>query len=257
MNTHSSGRSKVSLTTCKRILFIIGGNKGGTGKSLMACILASLILRRGETITVIEADPTNPDLARRFSGHTPVILADIVDRDGWIALLDALETVETQFMVLSLPAGMNAIDSIASVLQRTLTTLNIDLHYVFALSRQTDSVELAGKSLEQGLAVFAQQGMAVRNGFFGRYEQFDPWEHSPQRMRWLSNQHFSETYLPEMNFRLVDLLEAYPQPLHLLEQAGLSTALKFDLLDWLSAPETSFSPLLSVKQDAIFEEEAV
>ncbi|MGZ5789899.1 MAG: hypothetical protein ACXWJF_10655 [Burkholderiaceae bacterium] len=239
-----SARSNASPASRRRSMNVCGGNKGGTGKSLIGTTVSSLLMRKGESVTVIEADPTNPDLARRFANHVPVLLADISDRDGWFSLLDALEGVETQNIVMSLPAGMNGIDTIASLLERTLKSLAIDLNYIFALSRQHDSVELAGKSLESGLAVFAQRDLAIRNGFFGRAEQFDRWDHSPNRASWLAKPNFSETYLPELNFRLVDLLESNPQPLHLLENAGLSTALRFDLLDWLNAAETCLAPIL-------------
>ena len=251
MNTSSDYQANLSASLpaapgvyCKT-LTVCGGNKGGTGKSLLATTVSSLLMRRGETITVIEADATNPDLARRFSSFAPILLADTSDRDGWIALLDALETVETQHIVMSLPAGMNGVDSIASLLQRTLTSLNIELNYIFALSRQRDSVELAGKSLTTGLASFAQRGLAIKNGFFGRAEQFDRWDQSSQRQSWLAKANFSESYLAELNYRLVDVMEAKPQPLHLLEKAGLSTALRFDLLDWLNAAEASLSAVLS------------
>lgn len=237
---------EVLSSPLRRTLTISGGNKGGTGKSLVATAVASLLMRRGESVTVIEADPTNPDLARRFANHAPVILSDIADRDGWIALLEALESIETRHIVISLPAGMNEIESIGSLLSRTLDTLQIDLNYLFALSRQHDSVELIGRSLETGLGTFAQRGLAIKNGFFGRDEQFDRWHQSPHRQRWLAKPDYEECHLPELNFRLVDFLESNPKPLHCLENAGLTTALRFDLIDWLNATEQCLQPILPV-----------
>jgi len=225
-----------------KTLTVSGGNKGGVGKSLVATTMASLLLARGEAVTLIEADQTNPDIARRFAHHAPVLLADVSDRDGWIALLDALETVTTPHIVMSLPAGTNEIEAIQNLLMRTLATLDIELHLLFSLSRQHDSMELIGKSLTQGLASFAQRGVALKNGFFGREEQFDRWNTSKQRQNWLK-QGFTETYLPELNHRIVDFLESHPQPLHHLASAGLTTALRLDLEDWLTAAQRSLIPL--------------
>jgi len=222
----------------RKTLIVSGGNKGGVGKSLVATTIASLLLARSQPITLIEADPTNPDIARRFAHHAPVLLADVGDRDGWIALLDALEAVTTPYIVVSLPAGTNEIDAIQHLLRRTLATLDIDLHLLFSMSRQHDSLELIGKSLTQGLASFAQQAVAIKNGFFGREEQFDRWNTSKYRKQWL-NQGFAEAFLPELNHRIIDFLESHPQPLHHLASAGLSTALRLDLEDWLNAAQMS------------------
>jgi hypothetical protein len=227
----------------RRTLTVSGGNKGGVGKSLLATTIASLLLNQGEAITLIEADRANPDIARRFQKHAPVLLADVSDRDGWIALLDALETIETPHIVMSLPAGLNQIETVQHLLKRTLLSLEIDLQLIFCLSRQNDSIELIGKSLDTGLAAFAQRSIAVKNGFFGREEQFDRWHQAKQRSQWQAKG-FSETYLPELNHRLVDFLEAYPQPLHYLSSAGLTTALRLDLDDWLQAAEICLTPVL-------------
>jgi len=192
-------------------LIICDGNKGGVGKSFVSTTIASLLLSENKTVTLIEADATNPDVARRFYEYTPVLLADVSDRDGWIALLEALETVETEYIVMSMPAGMNDMKSIHKLLQRTLEALNIELCLIFCLSRQIDSIDLIKKSLDHGLAAFANKAIALKNGFFGTDEKFDRWHESKVRATW--NKHgFDEYYLPELNHRLIDYLEAHPQP---------------------------------------------
>jgi CobQ/CobB/MinD/ParA family nucleotide binding protein len=240
--TKNSQMHEAHKATPNRTLTVSGGNKGGVGKSLLATTAASLLLARGEPVTLIEADPTNPDVARRFAQHAPVLLADISDRDGWIALLEALETIETPHIVMSLPAGLHDADAIQDLLRRTLAALAIDLQLIFCLSRQHDSIELIGKSLVGGLAAFAQRGIAVKNGFFGRDEQFDRWRESRQREQWISR-NLDEAYLPELNHRIVDHLESQPQPLHSLASAGLTTALRLDLEDWLKAADSCLAPL--------------
>jgi len=224
---------------------VCGGNKGGVGKSFIATAVASLLLTDNNAITLIEADPTNPDIARRFSNHAAVILADISDRDGWISLLDELESIETDYIIMSLPAGMNALDNIYSLLKRTLESLKIDLNFIFCLSRQFDSIELIEKSMDSGLASFALNNIAIQNGFFGENEKFDRWRESKLRKKWLEKG-FEESFLPELNHRLVDFLEANPMPLHLLpETKKLSTALRLDLDDWLNIAKICFASMIS------------
>jgi hypothetical protein len=217
---------------------------------MMATCVGSLLLAGSEPVTLIEADRANPDIARRFAKHAPVLLADVSDRDGWIALLDALETITTPHIVMSLPAGPNEIEAIQHLLRRTLVSLDIDLQLIFCLSRQFDSIDLIGKSIASGLASFAQQGIAVKNGFFGRDDQFDRWQNSQQRKQWMT-QGFSEAYIPELNHRIVDFLESHPQPFHHLTSAGLTTALRLDLEDWLQTAQTYLQPDVNTLMEVV------
>ncbi len=239
----------------KKILYVCDGAKGGVGKSLVATAIGSLLLANNCDTTFIETDPANPDLARRFKNHAPVLLADISDRDGWIALLDELETIDSPHIVVSLPAGLNGIHEIQPLLRRTLDLLGIELRLFFCLSRQFDSIDLLGKSLDSGLAAIATQAIALKNGFFGSDQQFDRWNQSKQRAAWMSRGH-SEAYLPELNHRIVDHLECHPQPLHSLGRAGLSTALRIDLEDWLISAASHFSSILPFSEQVVEGESA-
>ncbi len=234
----------------KQQLIICDGNKGGVGKSFVATTTASLLMNQGKSITLIEADKTNPDVARRFADFAPVLLADISDRDGWISLLEALETIDTDYIIMSMPAGMNEIEAIQGLLHRTLDVLGIELCLLFCLSRQVDSIDLIQKSQVNGLASFAHRAVALKNGFFGDDEKFDRWYESNIRDLWLK-QGFTEYYLPELNHRLVDYLEIQPQPLHKLADKGVSVALRLDLQDWLKGVQHSLSEILIPSDDLV------
>jgi len=227
----------------KQTLIVCDGNKGGVGKSLLATTITSLLMMDEHSVTLIEADQTNPDVARRFNGYAPILLADLSDKDGWFSLLDELESIKTEYIVMSLPAGLNEVEAIQSLLQRTLSCLGIELKHVFCLSRQVDSVSLLEKSLNKGLASFAQTSIAIKNGFFGRDEQFDRWRDSKLRELWIKKG-FTDSFLDELNHRLIDLLELNPLPLHLLREASLSTALRIDLEDWLNSAQVSLSTIV-------------
>lgn len=228
----------------KRILTIIDGAKGGVGKSLVGSFYASALLSQGLDVTLIESDQANPDVARRFQHHAPVFLADLSDRDGWISLLGAIETIETRHIVMPMPAGLNGIAEIHELLGQTLASLAIDLHVIFCLSRQNDSINLIGQSLTSGVAAFAQKAVALKNGFFGKEDTFDRWQHSKQRQQW-GNAGFSEAYFPEMHHKIVDLLETQPQPLHGMLSAGLPIVLRLELDNWLRNAGNSLVTLLN------------
>jgi hypothetical protein len=234
---HCDGRPQLDEVPLERsptkTLIIFDGGKGGVGKSFGAGFLASDLLAMGLEVTLIEADQANPDTARRFQHHAPVLLADLGDRDGWISLLGALEAVTTPYIVMSLPAGLNGIESIRDLLQQTLASLGIKVYLMFCLSRQFDSVALIARSLESGIGSFADHAIALTNGFFGRPETYDRWIDSETRRNWLSKG-FDESHVSEMNHRLVDLWESKPAPLHhLLATGHMPIVLRLELQNWI------------------------
>jgi len=228
----------------KRTLTVIDGAKGGVGKSLIGSFYASALISQGAAVTLIESDQANPDVARRFQHHTQVVLADLSDRDGWISLLGAIESIDTRHIVMPMPAGLNGIGEIQELLGQTLASLAIELQVIFCLSRQNDSITLIDQSLSSGVAAFANKAVALKNGFFGREETFDRWRNSEQRQRW-KEAGFTEAYFPEMHHQLVDLLESHPQPLHVMLTAGLPVVLRLELDNWLRAARNSLAILLA------------
>lgn len=247
--TRTRTTSTQSHTYKKRTLTIIDGAKGGVGKSLVGSFYASELLSQGSALTLIESDQANPDIARRFQHDAPVILADLSDRDGWISLLGAIESIDSTHIVMPMPAGLNGVEEIQELLGQTLKSLDIQLQVIFCLSRQNDSIMLIDQSLNSGLAAFATNAIALKNGFFGRDETFDRWRNSDQRQRWKEAGH-TEAYFPEMHHQLVDLLESNPQPLHGLLTAGLPVVLRLELDNWLRSAGNSLALLLTDEQES-------
>jgi len=231
-------------TRNKRTLTIIDGAKGGVGKSLVGSFFASTLLSQGVAITLIESDRANPDIARRFQHHSPVMLADLSDRDGWINLLSTIESIESKHIVMPMPAGLNGIEEIHELLEQTLDSLEIDLNVIFCLSRQNDSITLIDKSMTSGVAAFANKAVALKNGFFGDEETFDRWRNSEQRYRW-QKAGFTEAYFPELHHQIVDLLETQPQPLDSMLTTGLPIVLRLELDNWLRAARNSMAILFN------------
>jgi Mrp family chromosome partitioning ATPase len=49
-----------------KAIYVVGGSKGGVGKSLVSMALVHNLTQRGEEVFVIDADTSNPT----FSNHT-------------------------------------------------------------------------------------------------------------------------------------------------------------------------------------------
>ena len=62
-------------------LHLIGGEKGGTGKSLVARTAAQYHLDRGIEFALFDADRHNPDVKRAFQPPHPTPLRCVEDED--------------------------------------------------------------------------------------------------------------------------------------------------------------------------------
>jgi len=224
----------------KRITFT-GGDKGGVGKSTAASAYGDHLLAKGITTCVVETDTCNPDVARMFQGAAPVLLADVADHDGWMSLLEALETREEQHVVVSLPAGSARVESELELITAALTEMGYEARLLFCINRQVDSVALARASLTRGLASICASGMLVKNGFYGNPEQFERWDQSDIRAQWW-NRGFTEGYLPELHHRVVDWVTRAEVPYH---QAlpTMPQILRLELSKWLKACAVLFADL--------------
>ena len=67
-------RVEARLASISRVVAVMSG-KGGVGKSLIAALLATALVRRGERVGLLDADLNGPSAARLF-GSEPAPLAD-------------------------------------------------------------------------------------------------------------------------------------------------------------------------------------
>ena len=47
-------------------IYVVGGSKGGVGKSLVAMALTHLLSEKGQKVFVIDADTSNPDVFKSY-----------------------------------------------------------------------------------------------------------------------------------------------------------------------------------------------
>jgi len=90
-----------------RKLFVVGGGRGGVGKSLVAENLAVYFAQLGKSVVLVDADPTGPNLHAHF-GLPAAREAHELDEGGDAALKRALVTTLVPGLQL-LPAAVDAV----------------------------------------------------------------------------------------------------------------------------------------------------
>ena len=72
-------------------IFMVGGGKGGVGKSLMSMALLDFLQATGREPFLVETDTSVPDVFKTYKdavGGEPV---NLDEREGWIDLVNLLE----------------------------------------------------------------------------------------------------------------------------------------------------------------------
>ena len=79
-------------------IFMIGGSKGGVGKSIVCSALVDYLTAiRNKKIYLIESDTSNPDVGRTYFKpvdgvqRLPGAAFDLDDAEGWINFINAAE----------------------------------------------------------------------------------------------------------------------------------------------------------------------
>jgi Mrp family chromosome partitioning ATPase len=60
-------------------IYVVGGSKGGVGKSLVAMALTHLLSEKGEKVFVIDADTSNPDVFKSYGSEVTCELVNLDD----------------------------------------------------------------------------------------------------------------------------------------------------------------------------------
>jgi hypothetical protein len=161
-------------------IHLIGGEKGGVGKSLVARILAQYLIDHAQAFQAFDADRTHGALLRFYAQYTqPALLDDFhsFDRVVEAAAADPHKTVLVDLSAQSFAPLVRWMED--SRVLETATELQLTITYWHVMDAGRDSVELLRLLLDQFEARLPL--VLVLNQVRG--EQFDILERSGQRAR--------------------------------------------------------------------------
>ncbi len=160
----------------KKILSI-SGDKGGTGKSVVASAVLDTALAQGKTVLLIEADTANPDLAKAYSETVDTVAICLDNREGFIQMASLTHKTEHEVIVINNPAR-SGWKEFGGIMVSNLAEMGAEMTVLWVANRQVDSVEL----LADFHAVFpALPVFFVRNSYYGSPDKFEIWANSKTR----------------------------------------------------------------------------
>lgn len=157
----------------KKSIYLIGGSKGGVGKSTVAMALLDYLTESGDKPLLIETDTSNPDVAKAYGKEVPAKSIDLDKGDGWVDFLNAVDAHDGPVVVNGAARNNTGIATYGGNLGNSLGDLSRALVTLWVVNRQRDGLEL----LKQYLEALPQSKLhtvhIVRNTYFGRPEQFE------------------------------------------------------------------------------------
>jgi hypothetical protein len=154
----------------KRI-YLVGGSKGGVGKSLVAMAVLDHLQAAGEKVLLVESDTSNPDVWQSYKELAKCELVNLDDADGWIRLVNLCDENRDCVVVINTAARNNeGVAAYGMTLNSTLEELNRELITIWVINRQRDSLELLKEYLE---TIGSTTVHVMRNGYFGEEKKFE------------------------------------------------------------------------------------
>lgn len=164
------------MNTEKNAIYIVGGSKGGVGKSFVSIGLVDTLRERSDDILLVESDTSNPDVWKMYKDEIPTVLIDLDDADGWIDLVNICEKHAKSVVVVNTAARNNkGVSTYGVTLSNTLIELKRKLVTLWVINRQRDSLEL----LKEYMDVLPESKIHVlRNSYFGEERKFELYNES-------------------------------------------------------------------------------
>jgi hypothetical protein len=162
----------------KRI-YLVGGSKGGVGKSIVSMALIDHLQAAGEKVLLIESDTSNPDVWKAYKELVQCELVDLDDADGWIQLVNMCDEQKDRVVVVNTAARNNrGVAAYGVTLKSTLEELKRELVTLWVINRQRDSLEL----LKEYLETLGETTVHVLlNAYFGEEKKFELYNRSQLR----------------------------------------------------------------------------
>ena len=192
-------------------IYIVGGGKGGVGKTMCSLALADWLLneQQHDNVVAIETDDSNPDFYKSLQSVNEIKkeVINLDDESGWVKLMNMMPDFAktgAQVVINTAARATPQLEKYMGDMQAGCTELQINLHLVWVINRQRDSLLLLNKVLE---AAPTTRTTVVKNLYFGAAEKFVIFETSKARAR------CGEVDLPDLNDFVSDKIYSERLPL--------------------------------------------
>ena len=222
-------------------IYVVGGSKGGVGKSLVAMALTHLLSEKGQKVFVIDADTSNPDVFKSYGSEVTCELVNLDDADGWIRFVNICDENKDAVVVVNTAARNNVgVAAYGATLSKSLEELERELVTLWVINRQRDSLELLQDHIE---AIPNSTVHVVKNGYFGADQKFELFNNSNLKKD-VEGHGGASVLFPDMADRVSD--DLYSNRLTIATASKvMSIGNRAELRRWLEELRKALTPLLA------------
>lgn len=162
-----------------RPIFLIGGGKGGVGKSLLSMTLVDFLSYTDRAPFLVETDTSVPDVYKTYQAETGGALVNLDEREGWIELVNLVEgKPESTFVINTGARNQTGVTNFGKTLSKALPQLKRKLVVFWLIDRKRESLELLSDFLD---AIPDAEVHVVRNMYLGAEKNFEFYNGSKMR----------------------------------------------------------------------------
>lgn len=160
-------------------ILIVGGGKGGVGKSVTAIGLIDTVRARGDVPILLDSDTSNPDVSKMYKSEIRTETIDLDDPNGWIDFINLCDEYRDGPVIVNTAARNNrGVAAHAAMLHNALGELARQVITFWVINRQRDSLELLSEYMR---AMHGSMVHVVRNAYYGEEHKFELYNGSKLR----------------------------------------------------------------------------
>ena len=186
-----------------KAIFLVGGGKGGVGKSLMSMALLDFLQAGGREPFLVETDTSVPDVFKAYQDEIAGELVNLDEREGWIELVNLVESRAASTIVINTGArNQTGVSNFGRTLSKALGELQRKLVVLWMIDRKRERLELLSDFMA---AIPEAEVHVVRNLYLGGEKKFELYNASKMKAG-IEARGSKSVHLPELADRVTDAI---------------------------------------------------
>jgi hypothetical protein len=212
-------------------IFLVGGGKGGVGKSMLSMALVDYLRGAGRPPFLIETDTSALDVWKAYRNAVENQCVDLEQKDGWLEMLDVIgRTADSTIVINTKAANQVGLRKFGGMLTEALRQQARELVVFWVIDRKRDGLELLGSFLETLASDERVSVHVVRNLYWGEEGKFDMYNGSELRKE-IERRGGRTLNFPDVADRVAEAINRDRMPIHVAIEE-LSFGSRIELHRW-------------------------
>jgi hypothetical protein len=199
-------------------ILLVGGGKGGVGKSMLSMALLDYLRAAENAPLLVETDTSAPDVWKTYKNDVDNHCIDLEQKDGWLELLDVLDrNADTVTVINTKAANQVGLRKFGGMLTEALRQQKRKLVTLWVIDRKRDGLELLSGFVETLAKDERVEVHVVRNLYWGDEARFDMYNGSELRKE-IEGRGGRTLNFPDVADRVAEEINRERMPIHKAEK---------------------------------------